>query len=49
MVYCDDTCVLGVLDRTQYTHMKYVAGASEMDESVVCVCACMCMNVCVCV
>ena len=26
MVYCDDTCVLGMLDLAEYTHMKYVDG-----------------------
>ena len=37
MVYCNDTCVLGVLDLAQYTHMKYIADATEMNVNVVCV------------
>ena len=49
-MYCDDTCVLGVLDLAQYTHMKQVAAASESNESVVYVCV-VCVRVyeCVCV
>ena len=47
MVYCDDTCVLGVLGLAQYTHMKYVVDATEMNVSVVRVCMYMCVSVCV--
>ena len=56
MVYCDDTCVRGVLNLVQYTHIKYVAGASEIDESAACVAkfcvralvVCVCVRACVC-
>ena len=46
MVYCDDICVLGVLDLAQYTHMKYVAGKDKMNETVVCTVVCVCVCVC---
>ena len=56
MVYCDDTCVLGVLGPTQYTRMKNVADATEIDYIFlfacgvyVCVCVCVCACACVCV
>ena len=37
VVYYDDKCLLGMPDLAQYTHMKYVADATEINVSVVCV------------